>query len=141
MTDLFLRDSPILTPQAGLATRAEHPGRQSEQASPLAVFALAENLVAPLAKALGAEPTPLRVAQSPLWRAPGIDLLTPGIGAPATAICVEKLVASGARALLFLGYAGGLHPHMNAGDHLLVTGAYIDEGTSRHYARAPYEPP
>lgn len=141
MSEHFLRDPVILTPRAGLATRAEHPGTQSERASPVAVLALAENLVQPLMKALGAEPTPYRVAQAPLYRAPGLDLLTPGIGAPAAALAVEKLVASGARTLLFVGYAGGLHAEMTAGDLLLVTGGLIDEGTSRHYARAPYEPP
>lgn len=138
---LFLRDPVLITPKAGLATRAEHPGRQQEGvANPVTVLALAENLIPHLQKALGAEATSYRVAQAPLYRAPGVDLLAPGIGAPAAAIAVEKVVASGTRAILFLGYAGGLGARMRAGDLLIVTGGFIDEGTSRHYARAPYEP-
>lgn len=141
MSEHFLRDPVILTPQAGLLTRAEHPGEQSVRASPVAVLALAENLLPPLQKVLAAEATPYRVGQSPLYRGDRVDLVSPGIGAPAAALAAEKLIASGARRLLLLGYAGGLHSEMGPGDLLLVTGGLIDEGTSRHYAKAPYEPP
>lgn len=56
-----------------------------------------------------------------------------GVGAPVTAVLVEDFAALGVKNFLSLGIAGGLQPHLRAGDLVLVDKAIRDEGTSHHY--------
>jgi len=57
----------------------------------------------------------------------------PVVGAPAAAILVEGLVASGVRKLIVLGICGSLRETARIGDLILVEAAHSAEGTSRHY--------
>jgi uridine phosphorylase len=56
-----------------------------------------------------------------------------GIGAPATAIVLEQLIALGARSIIAIGTAGTLQPHLTAGDTVLCERAVRGEGVSGHY--------
>lgn len=56
-----------------------------------------------------------------------------GIGAPAAVVLVEELIALGIKRIVTLGTAGALHDNLHAGDVVLCTEAFVDEGTSAHY--------
>jgi uridine phosphorylase len=56
-----------------------------------------------------------------------------GVGAPATAVLVEDLVALGAGRFVAVGVAGGIATDRRVGDAVVVDSAIRDEGTSRHY--------
>ena len=56
-----------------------------------------------------------------------------GIGAPAVVSVMELLVVLGVRRFISLGTAGGLQPHHQPGDTILVSEAVRDEGTSYQY--------
>lgn len=57
----------------------------------------------------------------------------PFIGAPYGVMLLETLIAWGAKQVVFFGWCGAISPRMRIGDVLVPTGAFIDEGTSRHY--------
>jgi uridine phosphorylase len=63
-----------------------------------------------------------------------IGLGGPAVGAPQAVMILEKLIALGARRVIFLGWTGGLNPDLSPGDLLLPDEAVSEEGTSRHYA-------
>lgn len=56
-----------------------------------------------------------------------------GIGAPASVVFLEDLVAFGVSAFLSIGLAGGLQEDSRSGDMVVCDKAIRDEGTSRHY--------
>jgi uridine phosphorylase len=56
-----------------------------------------------------------------------------GIGAPATAVMLEELIAWGVREFISMGTAGSLRPEIQPGSLVLCDRAFIDEGTSYHY--------
>jgi uridine phosphorylase len=62
------------------------------------------------------------------------------VGAPATAMYMEELIAFGARRFFFVGTAGSLQPSLPIGSLALATGAVRDEGTSFHYLPPHVEP-
>lgn len=63
----------------------------------------------------------------------GFFLAGPFIGAPHAAILLENLIVRGVRKVLFAGWCGTLTGDPAVGDVVLASGAYADEGTSRHY--------
>jgi purine-nucleoside phosphorylase len=86
-----------------------------------------------LVKSLGAEeikgvPMPMR-----LFRANDTVIAGPFMGAPQAVMLLENLVAWGGKQFLFTGWCGSLTGEPAIGDTLLITGAYVDEGTSLHY--------
>lgn len=56
-----------------------------------------------------------------------------GIGAPAAAIVLEHLIASGVPQFLSIGTAGALQKSLDIGDIVVCDRAMRDEGTSHHY--------
>jgi uridine phosphorylase len=58
-----------------------------------------------------------------------------GVGAPATIMHMEELIAWGARRFVILGMAGGINSDLKPGDVVLCTKSIRDEGTSHHYMR------
>lgn len=56
-----------------------------------------------------------------------------GVGAPATAIVVEELIAAGVRQFLAIGFAGCLQETVDSGAILVCDAAIRDEGVSHHY--------
>ncbi len=57
----------------------------------------------------------------------------PAVGAPMAVLCLEKLIACGARRIVQVGWAGGLQDGMAVGDVVIPVTAVSEEGTSRHY--------
>ncbi|WP_063817197.1 nucleoside phosphorylase [Streptomyces hygroscopicus] len=56
-----------------------------------------------------------------------------GLGAPATALVLEQLIALGARRVITVGTAAALHPDLPPGQLVVCDGALRDEGVSHHY--------
>ena len=63
-----------------------------------------------------------------------IGVAGPAVGAPQAIMILEKLIALGARRVIFLGWTGGLNPDLSPGDIILPDEAISEEGTSRHYS-------
>ncbi|MFO8084839.1 MAG: nucleoside phosphorylase [Desulfobacterales bacterium] len=63
----------------------------------------------------------------------------PMIGAPYAVMILESLLAWGAKNILFYGWCGTISKTIEIGTILLPSGAYIDEGTSKHYGQAADE--
>jgi uridine phosphorylase len=57
----------------------------------------------------------------------------PALGAPMAVICLEKLIALGARRVVACGWCGSLCQEIGVGDLVLPTCAVSEEGTSAHY--------
>jgi uridine phosphorylase len=92
-----------------------------------------------LVKATGAEMSkcwmygethPLYNAQIGEWR---ITLFSPSVGAPATIMQMEELIAYGAQLFIAYGEAGSIQEDLKAGEFVVVTDAIREEGTSFHY--------
>ncbi|WP_300669675.1 nucleoside phosphorylase [Desulfoluna sp.] len=86
-----------------------------------------------LVKSMGAQevkgvPMPMR-----LFQAGDTAIAGPFMGAPQAVMLLENLVAWGGKYFLMAGWCGSLTGKLAIGETLLVTGAYVDEGTSLHY--------
>lgn len=57
------------------------------------------------------------------------------IGAPATVMEMEAMIACGAKAFIGLGWAGSLQPDAPVGTLLVPGRCFSEEGTSRHYVK------
>jgi uridine phosphorylase len=55
------------------------------------------------------------------------------IGAPAAAMAMEVIIASGVKRVLMMGVAGSLSPTCQVGSHVIPTWGIREEGTSYHY--------
>jgi purine-nucleoside phosphorylase len=66
-----------------------------------------------------------------------ISLAGPMLGASYGAALLESLISWGGSRFLFLGWCGAISYQVAIGDLILPSAAFVDEGTSRHYA-APY---
>lgn len=62
-----------------------------------------------------------------------VAIAGPVVGAPYAVMMMETLISWGAREIIFLGWCGALSGEVSLGDLIIPTGAFIDEGTSRHY--------
>jgi uridine phosphorylase len=60
-------------------------------------------------------------------------LAGPAVGAPMAAICLEKLIALGARQIVVYGWCGALSPKLRIGELFLPKFGLSEEGTSSHY--------
>lgn len=65
-----------------------------------------------------------------------IAVSAPKFGAPAVAMAVDVFAEAGFRAVVGIGFCGGLQPEVGCGDLILPCSAIRDEGVSRHYAEA-----
>lgn len=66
----------------------------------------------------------------------GFNVVGPLLGAPMAAMLLETLAAWKSRRIVFWGWCGALAPGIATGDVITPCGAFIDEGTSRHYGAA-----
>jgi len=80
------------------------------------------------AKEVKGVPMPMR-----LFRTGNIAIAGPFMGSPQAVMLLENLVAWGGKYFLFTGWCGSLTGKPGIGETLLLTGAYVDEGTSLHY--------
>ena len=79
------------------------------------------------------EPLYMSRIHKPLESPAPFALVGPFMGAPQAAMLMETLSAWGAKQFLFLGWCGAIGSHVQTGDIVLPTGAFIDEGTSPSY--------
>ena len=68
-----------------------------------------------------------------LYRIERTAVLFQAVGAPLAVLSLEKLVASGAKEILILGFCGSLNPEYKLASPVSVAKAYSNEGTSCHY--------
>lgn len=80
------------------------------------------------AKEVKGVPMPMR-----LFRTGNVAVAGPFMGAPQGVMLLENLVAWGGKYFLFTGWCGSLTGKPGIGETLLLTGAFVDEGTSLHY--------
>ncbi len=78
---------------------------------------------------------------SRLYAGPDLFIAGPAVGAPMAVICLEKLIALGARSILVHGWCGSLVPELAATDILVPTVGLPEEGTSPHYDDLPRPAP
>lgn len=127
----------IVTPRHGLVTRGEHPGAQVARVPPLALLAWGEKVYASaLAKLARPREAGFAAERSVVvgeFAGREVALVHPGLGAPATALVAEKLVAAGARIVVGAGFAGIIAPGLAPGRAMVVDASARDEGTSGHY--------
>jgi uridine phosphorylase len=55
------------------------------------------------------------------------------VGSPGTVMLLEELISHGANKIVEAGLAGGIDSSLQPGDICIVSQAFSDEGTSRHY--------
>ncbi len=65
-----------------------------------------------------------------------IAFSSPKFGAPAVAMAVDVFAKAGLKAVVGVGFCGGLQPDVQCGDLILPCSALRDEGASHHYAEA-----
>ncbi|MCI5196280.1 MAG: phosphorylase [Candidatus Electrothrix sp. AW5] len=70
---------------------------------------------------------------SNLYYSEQLFLAGPAVGAPMAVMCLEKLIALGAKKIILYGWCGSLQRELRALDVFLPTEALAEEGTSRHY--------
>ncbi len=69
-----------------------------------------------------------------------IFVATLNIGAPASTLALELLIASGAKQIIVIGAAGSIRPDVRIGDIFIPTWGIREEGTSYHYMPPDYIP-
>lgn len=62
-----------------------------------------------------------------------IGLVAQEVGASATAMLVEHLIACGAKVILFSTALGAFQPYMKPGDFVIPSKVIVGEGTSKYY--------
>ncbi|MCP2605236.1 nucleoside phosphorylase [Candidatus Aminicenantes bacterium AH-873-B07] len=60
-------------------------------------------------------------------------ILFKSLGASESVMCLERLIASGTKEILILGFCGSLKKEIPIGSVVLALKAYSQEGTSKHY--------
>jgi len=68
-----------------------------------------------------------------LYRLKNKTVLCQCVGAPLAVLSLERLIASGAKDIILLGFCGSLRSHAKILDAVSVTKALSEEGTSKHY--------
>ena len=68
-----------------------------------------------------------------LYSSDTLFLAGPAVGAPMAVLCLEKLIALGAKKIILYGWCGSLQEDLRAMDVLVPTSALCEEGTSPHY--------
>src|SRR5437660_9113352 len=107
--------------------------------APLVVGSWDLETVKSLARTVGAEPSPSWWwgTRFPLYSGPvggrKVSFASLPLGAPATILVMEELIACGMRAFLGLGLAGSIQPEAPVGTCFIPTSCIRDEGTSPHY--------
>ncbi len=71
---------------------------------------------------------------SRLYSSSTFFLAGPAVGAPMAVLCLEKLIALGAKRIILYGWCGSLVSDLRTGDILVPTHGVSEEGTSRHYS-------
>ncbi|MDI6853794.1 MAG: nucleoside phosphorylase [Deltaproteobacteria bacterium] len=90
-----------------------------------------------LGRLLGAKQPPRRLwdcaLRSGSWAAKPMAVAGPVLGAPYAAMVLEKLIALGAKAVIFLGWCGSLQNGLPVGSLVLPAAVLGEDGVSPHY--------
>ncbi len=70
---------------------------------------------------------------STLYSSDRLFLAGPAVGAPMAVMCLEKLVALGAKKIILYSWCGSLQQQLRIMDVLIPGKAFSEEGTSQHY--------
>jgi uridine phosphorylase len=73
------------------------------------------------------------IFNSTLYCSDALFLAGPAVGAPMAVLCLEKLIALGAKKIILYGWCGSLREKLHSMDILVPTSGLSEEGTSRHY--------
>ncbi len=60
-------------------------------------------------------------------------VLSQCLGAPSAVLSLERLIRSGTKEIILLGFCGSLRAEYRIGDMISITKAFSEEGTSKHY--------
>ena len=107
--------------------------------SPIVVGSWDLRTVKSLAKIVKAKPSPSWWwgPRYPLYNGQvggkDLSIVNLPLGAPATTLVMEELIACGVRVFIGLGYAGSIQPEAPVGTCFIPTSCIRDEGTSPHY--------
>lgn len=132
------------TPAVAVNCRLARLGLSMEDVglAPVAVLAWGQEPILALAEGIGAQPArnwpygeqhPIHVAE--IKKRP-VCLATAPVGAPATILLMEKMIACGVGTFIGLGRAGSLQPLLPVGKLILPMACICEEGTSAHYVDA-----
>ncbi|TMI07758.1 hypothetical protein E6H34_06705 [Candidatus Bathyarchaeota archaeon] len=133
--------SERFTAEMAVGFQASRHGVSVEQVgiAPLVVGSWDLETIKSLAKTVGAEPSPSWWwgPRFPLYNGQvggrRVSFVSLPLGAPATILVMEELIACGVRAFLGLGLAGSIQPEAPVGTCFIPTSCIRDEGTSPHY--------
>jgi len=105
---------------------------------PMAIMVAMEQDLAVIRRSLGIDGRRAsRVLSSRLYKGvcdhQDVALVGPMCGAPYAVMVVEKLIALGAKRILFFGWCGSLQQDLPVGGFLVPDRAISEEGTSAHY--------
>lgn len=70
---------------------------------------------------------------SNLYSGNSLFVAGPAVGAPMAAICLEKIIAMGAKQIILYGWCGSLTPALRIGNLFMPISSVSEEGTSVHY--------
>lgn len=117
--------------------------KRSPALGPKAILAATDGDVALLSKTLDL-PDTSSLYMSRIYHHAGDHRLPavvgPFMGAPYAVMLLEVLRAWGVREIFFLGWCGSTDQKVRIGDIIIASGAWIDEGTSRHYGQSADRP-
>ena len=132
--------SERFTPRAAVEFWASRHGVSVDQLvlSPIVVGSWDLKTVKSLARTVGAKPSPSWWwPRFPLYNGEFdgrmVSFVSLPLGAPATVMVMEELIACGARVFLGLGLAGSIQPEAPVGSCFIPTSCIREEGTSPHY--------
>ena len=74
------------------------------------------------------------------WEGKPVSVQGTGMGCPGATIVFEELVQLGVKKLLRVGTCGGLQPHHELGDMIVVLTAVPQDGTTQTYVKEPHCP-
>lgn len=122
-------------------------GKGDPTTGPTAIMVAMEQDLSVIRRALGIDGRQARrVLSSRLHKGvcdhQDVALVGPMCGAPYAVMVVEKLIALGAKRILFFGWCGSLQQDLPVGGFLVPDRAISEEGTSAHYpVSTPYPRP
>jgi uridine phosphorylase len=133
--------SERFTAQMAVEYQASRHGTSVEQVgiAPIVVGSWGPGSVESMAETIGATPSPSWWwgPRFPLYNGElggkRVSFVNLPLGAPATILVMEELIACGARVFLGLGLAGSIQPEAPIGTCFIPTSCIREEGTSPHY--------